>query len=303
MENKVLVEDVKYWCFTCQKECKALKDLKTEEVECSVCKSSFIELIEDDEQEDPRKFIPATVKKQNLSNSNTNTNITNTNTNIINTGNTNNSNTTNGNTSHPRNMIIINSSTYTNVTINNRNAHATTTTFNNMNGTNNNNNPNNLQPNDILSNILNGVFTNLNVNRGNQGNIGNIGFPFNFVNNFNLLNQEENPVEFENLLNTLFNMDPNKMGTPPTAKKVLDELPRIKITEENINLYKDLECSVCKENLAIGDVVIDLPCKHKDHQDCILPWLTKHNNCPVCRYELLTDDVDYENRKKDKEKK
>ena len=55
----------------------------------------------------------------------------------------------------------------------------------------------------------------------------------------------------------------------------------------------------CREDLQVGEEVQIMPCNsnHVYHPDCLAPWLKDHNSCPVCRFELPTDDMAYENQK------
>jgi E3 ubiquitin-protein ligase RNF115/126 len=125
---------------------------------------------------------------------------------------------------------------------------------------------------------------------------------FNFTNDFfpNLLTRQNNDQQLENLLNYLMMNDPNRYGNPPASKKVVDELERVKLTEENIKEYKALNCPLCMEDCNLDDMLLKLKCGHGYHENCILEWLKITNTCPICRDELLTDDPDYENRKNER---
>ncbi|KAK6153211.1 hypothetical protein DH2020_012850 [Rehmannia glutinosa] len=100
----------------------------------------------------------------------------------------------------------------------------------------------------------------------------------------------------EQLIQQLAENDPNRYGTPPASKSVVEELPDIKITEE-ILASDSSQCAVCTDCFELDGEAKQMPCKHIYHKDCILPWLELHNSCPICRYELPTDDPDYENQR------
>ncbi|KAM7262034.1 hypothetical protein ACFE04_021111 [Oxalis oulophora] len=97
----------------------------------------------------------------------------------------------------------------------------------------------------------------------------------------------------EQLIQQLAENDPNRYGTPPASKSAIDALPTVKITEQT-NDSEMNQCAVCMDVFETGSLVKQMPCNHMYHNDCILPWLELHNSCPVCRYELPTDDQEYE---------
>ncbi|GAB6028186.1 hypothetical protein CHUAL_002391 [Chamberlinius hualienensis] len=83
---------------------------------------------------------------------------------------------------------------------------------------------------------------------------------------------------------------------PPASKKAVSELKRRIVRGETGE-----SCAICLKKYDEEDEVIEMPCKHEFHLECIMPWLSKSNSCPVCRHELPTDDAEYEeqrNRKK-----
>ncbi|KAJ1388536.1 Zinc finger, RING-type [Sesbania bispinosa] len=86
------------------------------------------------------------------------------------------------------------------------------------------------------------------------------------------------------------------IGRPPASVSVVQNLPSVVVTQEDVDKNNAL-CAVCKDEFGVGEEVKQLPCSHRYHGDCIVPWLGIRNTCPVCRYEFPTDDADYERRR------
>lgn len=50
------------------------------------------------------------------------------------------------------------------------------------------------------------------------------------------------------------------------------------------NTEDELTCSVCLEQVNVGDLLRSLPCLHQFHAGCIDPWLRQQGTCPVCKH-------------------
>ncbi|KAJ7971145.1 E3 ubiquitin-protein ligase RING1-like [Quillaja saponaria] len=100
----------------------------------------------------------------------------------------------------------------------------------------------------------------------------------------------------DTLLGQLVENESAIKGSPPAAKTVVENLPLVELTMEDLQ-KKIVSCAICKDEVLLEEKVMRLPCFHYYHGDCILPWLSIRNTCPVCRFELPTYDPDYERRK------
>ncbi|KAG1339264.1 E3 ubiquitin-protein ligase RDUF1 [Cocos nucifera] len=98
---------------------------------------------------------------------------------------------------------------------------------------------------------------------------------------------------FERLLEQLSQLDIHGIDGgrgcehPPASKAAIESMPTIEIAAGHVKM--DTHCAVCKEPFELGTEAREMPCKHIYHQDCILPWLSLRNSCPVCRHEMPTD--------------
>ena len=102
---------------------------------------------------------------------------------------------------------------------------------------------------------------------------------------------------FEELLEHLAENDDSRRGAPPASSSAVGSLPHVIISKDH-EKNGSLVCPVCKDPLATDTEANQLPCLHLYHPTCILPWLKARNSCPVCRYELPTDDPEYEEGKR-----
>lgn len=101
--------------------------------------------------------------------------------------------------------------------------------------------------------------------------------------------------EYEALLQNLAESDSGaRRGAPPAAKAAVEALEGFKIDKEDDTIV----CAICKDTVNVGEIAKNLPCGHGYHGDCIVPWLGSRNSCPVCRFELPTDDPEYEEERK-----
>lgn len=118
------------------------------------------------------------------------------------------------------------------------------------------------------------------------------------------------------ILHHIMMNDSNRYGPPPASTVSLANLPEVTVDQELIARFGSrtaavdecgdrfgedrvvLNCCVCRDEFELGAQGLMMPCEHIFHPQCITPWLKQHNSCPTCRYELPTDDSDYEHMKR-----
>ena len=176
--------------------------------------------------------------------------------------------------------------------------------YQNLNNNLNNNNNNNLN-ND--NNNLNNDNNNLNNDNNNLNNDNNriIYINNNFMNRINNFirynnynynndnNQEYNDIPVPRLSPNLL-LQAINIILPPQNQAMLEPV-KVVLADECLEELKErvLEekiegmCMICFDEFNVDQTVLELPCNHLYHKDCIVPYFKEHSNkCPSCRCEV-----------------
>lgn len=54
-----------------------------------------------------------------------------------------------------------------------------------------------------------------------------------------------------------------------------------------------LSCGICLESFGAEETMSSMACQHPFHFACLKTWLKSSNTCPHCRYEISTENEDY----------
>jgi hypothetical protein len=93
-------------------------------------------------------------------------------------------------------------------------------------------------------------------------------------------------------------LDQYQPQSQATSDRARNALPRLRVRPPGATAAAEGEavcsageqCTVCHDAFEEGKDVVELPCQHCFHEECVLPWLRSHHTCPVCRFELPVED-------------
>ncbi|KAG5940508.1 hypothetical protein E4U53_007579 [Claviceps sorghi] len=88
---------------------------------------------------------------------------------------------------------------------------------------------------------------------------------------------------FDSIITQLMEANPQSNAAPPASEEALNKLDRRPVDRQMLEPEGEAECSICIDEMKIGETAVFLRCKHWFHEDCVVLWLKEHNTCPVCR--------------------
>ncbi|KAF9121126.1 hypothetical protein BGW39_010830 [Mortierella sp. 14UC] len=83
----------------------------------------------------------------------------------------------------------------------------------------------------------------------------------------------------DDIITQLMELQNRQHGPVGATDEIINAIPKHTLSDEE--LEAKTECSVCKDEFTKEDNLLQLPCKHIFHEDCIKPWLKVSGTCPT----------------------
>lgn len=90
----------------------------------------------------------------------------------------------------------------------------------------------------------------------------------------------------DQIITNLMEAHPQSNAAPPASNEALRSLDRRPVEASMLDADGKTECTICIDDMNVGDLAAFLPCKHWFHEECVVLWLKEHNTCPVCRASI-----------------
>lgn len=98
------------------------------------------------------------------------------------------------------------------------------------------------------------------------------------------LTQDEQQAALKKLKKEIYNPMPKIISK--RLSLFYQDNDRYHVNEQRKEHEDTKRCAVCLDDFESGEQVLLTPCNHMFHEDCIIPWVRSHGQCPVCRFAI-----------------
>ena len=98
------------------------------------------------------------------------------------------------------------------------------------------------------------------------------------------LTQEEQKAALKKLKKEIYNPMPKIISK--RLSLFYKDTDRYHVNEKKKEDEDTKRCAICLDDFESREQVLITPCNHMFHEDCIVPWVRSHGQCPVCRFAI-----------------
>ena len=77
-------------------------------------------------------------------------------------------------------------------------------------------------------------------------------------------------------------------------ENILNDLPETKINDVSKLTSENKKCIICLDEFMKDDYLTCLPCIHSFHSKCIKNWLKNSKECPICKFKITNETLNYQ---------